>query len=69
MGFGLNGFWTDSNIYYQYQRLHGWVLDNYHSGYIAIIVETGIIGFILFTVLSFDIFVKINFLMKTVKKH
>ena len=35
LGFGLNGFWTNPDIYKKYRRLHGWVLDNYHSGYIS----------------------------------
>lgn len=69
LGYGLNGFWTNSNVYYAYLRLHGWVLDNYHSGYLAIIVETGIIGFGLFTVVAFQLMSKLRYLMMTVKTH
>lgn len=68
-GFGLNGFWTDSNRYYAYKRLHGWVLDNYHNGYVAIIVETGAIGFILFMIVSFQLFSKLRYLMANLTKN
>jgi len=69
MGFGLNGFWTDANRYYAYKRLHGWVLDNYHSGYIAVIVETGAVGFSLFVVVSFQLFSKLRYLMANLKRN
>ncbi len=48
-GFGINGFWTIPSIYDYFEQNHGWVLDNYHSGYIAILIETGLIGYLLFT--------------------
>ena len=69
LGYGLNGFWTNSNVYYAYLRLHGWVLDNFHSGYLAIIVETGIVGFGLFAVVAFQLMSKLRHLMMTVKTH
>jgi len=69
MGFGLNGFWTESNVYYAFQRLHGWVLDNYHSGYVAIIVETGVIGFGLFMIVAFKLVSKLRYLMANVRKN
>ncbi len=69
LGYGLNGFWTNSDVYYAYLRLHGWVLDNYHSGYLAIIVETGIVGFGLFAVVTFQLMAKLRHLMRTVKSH
>lgn len=47
-GFGLNGFWTVKSLYDYYEQSHGWVLDNFHSGYVAVLVETGLIGFTLF---------------------
>lgn len=48
-GFGINGFWTDSWIGYAFQREHGWLLDNFHSGYLTILMETGLVGALLFT--------------------
>lgn len=47
-GFGINGFWTSKEIYLEYLRAHGWVLDNFHSGYVAILTETGLVGYALF---------------------
>jgi exopolysaccharide production protein ExoQ len=47
-GFGLNGFWTSPQFYFGFLHEHDWVLDNYHSGYVAILTETGIIGMTLF---------------------
>ncbi|WP_245331936.1 O-antigen ligase family protein [Bradyrhizobium sp. NAS80.1] len=57
LGFGINGFWTIPSIYDYFEQNHGWVLDNYHSGYIAILMETGFLGFTLFatSVLLFSI--------------
>lgn len=48
LGFGLQGFWTDPDYYDHFARKHGWVLDNYHSGYVLILVELGLFGAFLF---------------------
>jgi O-antigen ligase len=48
LGFGINGFWTTQSIYDYFEQNHGWVLDNYHSGYITILMETGFLGYLLF---------------------
>jgi exopolysaccharide production protein ExoQ len=49
-GYGLSGFWTIGDIYVAFERQHGWILDNYHSGFVAILTELGVVGYALFTV-------------------
>ncbi len=63
LGYGLNGFWTNPDIYYSYFRLHGWVLDNYHDGYVAIIMETGIVGLTLFTITALKLTSRLHYLL------
>jgi exopolysaccharide production protein ExoQ len=48
LGYGLNGFWTLKDVKDVFVEQHGWFLDNYHDGYIAIVMETGAIGFCIF---------------------
>lgn len=48
LGFGLNGFWSADGMLHGFERQHGWVLDNYHDGYIGILIETGIVGMAIF---------------------
>ena len=63
LGFGLNGFWTDIGTFYGYQKLHGWVLDNYHNGYVAVIVETGAAGMLLFVAASLKLIARLRWLI------
>ena len=63
LGFGLNGFWTDDGIFSLYRTAHGWVLDNYHSGYMAITIETGLIGLALFSAMSLSLAPRLRFLL------
>lgn len=53
LGFGLNGFWTDDFTLADFRREHGWVLDNHHSGFITILMETGIVGYAAFIICYF----------------
>ena len=48
LGYGLNGFWTLKEVKDLFIERNTWFLDNYHDGYIAIVMETGIVGLSLF---------------------
>lgn len=63
LGFGLNGFWTNAEVLSRYLNWHGWVLDNYHSGYMAITVETGLVGLLLFSAMSLSLAPRLRFLL------
>jgi exopolysaccharide production protein ExoQ len=43
LGFGVGGFWTMERII-AFRDVYGWVLDNFHSGYVTILVEGGFVG-------------------------
>lgn len=43
LGFGVGGFWTAERVI-AFRDLHGWVLDNFHNGYVTILVEGGVLG-------------------------
>jgi len=62
-GFGLNGFWTSTEIFARYLNSHGWVLDNYHSGYLAITIETGLVGLFFFAALSINLAPRLRYLL------
>lgn len=69
LGFGLNGFWTNSDIASGYLNTHGWILDNYHSGYLAIAIETGVIGFGLFSVVAINLAPRLRYLLLNAKSN
>ena len=48
IGFGVNQFWNIQSNVDQFTSLYGWFLDNYHSGYVAVAVELGFVGVVLF---------------------
>ncbi|TFV77310.1 O-antigen ligase family protein [Bradyrhizobium frederickii] len=65
LGFGINGFWTRPAIYDYFNQNHGWVLDNYHSGYIAVAIETGFLGYVLFAASVYLFSEKVLYLIAT----
>lgn len=69
LGFGLNGFWTGTGVLSGYLNLHGWVLDNYHSGYLAITIETGLIGLALFSAMSLNLAPRLRFLLLNARSN
>jgi exopolysaccharide production protein ExoQ len=48
LGFGLNGFWTEPYLWWGLVHRNGWAIADFHSGYLAVLVETGLIGAALF---------------------
>ena len=53
LGFGVGGFWTLERLV-AFRDVHGWVLDNFHNGYVTILVEGGFVGIaLLLLALSF----------------
>ncbi len=42
-GYGLSGFWTPERLAL-FKRDHGWVLDNFHNGYLTVLIEGGLVG-------------------------
>lgn len=42
-GFGASGFWTPERMQV-FKDNNGWVLDNFHNGYVTILIEGGLIG-------------------------
>ncbi len=65
LGFGINGFWTRPSIYDYFNQNHGWVLDNYHSGYLAVAIETGFLGYVLFVASVYLFSEKVLYLIAT----
>jgi len=69
LGFGLNGFWTNTDLFDSYRRLHGWVLDNYHSGYVAVVVEAGAVGLALLAVVTWKLVQRLLHLMANARSQ
>lgn len=44
LGFGPSGFWIPERLDVFFAR-YGWALDNFHSGYVTVLMEGGIVGF------------------------
>lgn len=51
-GAGLNGFWSRKDVEDMFRGAHDWFLDNFHCGFLGILAETGLIGSVMFVVLT-----------------
>lgn len=47
VGWGLNGFWSRKDVADAFLGGHDWFLDNYHSGYLAVLGDCGLVGGVL----------------------
>lgn len=45
-GTGLGGFWTDERAV-DFQRTYGWVIENFHNGYVSSYIELGVAGLLI----------------------
>jgi len=52
LGTGLDAFWHEDAYYFAFLRRFGWVLDNFHSGYIEILSETGLLEYLLMVIIT-----------------
>jgi exopolysaccharide production protein ExoQ len=55
LGFGVGGFWTPGRII-AFKDVNGWVLDNFHNGYVTILVEGGLVGISLLLLMLASLF-------------
>lgn len=51
-GFGINGYWSRPDIIDEFQYYNGWVLDNFHSGYLTVLIELGLVGYAIFMAMT-----------------
>ncbi len=66
-GFGL-GFWTPDRMA-DFTNLHGWVLPNFHNGYIATLMELGVPGLAALLLLVFSLLVYFASNIRRLKKE
>ena len=52
LGTGLE-FWFMDLYYFPFLETHGWVLENFHNGYVEVLIQTGLVGYILLVLITF----------------
>ena len=63
-GTGVSSFWTEDEQF-RFSNLFGWVIPNFHNGYISAFIETGLIGL---SLLTFGLFSTIRIMAKAKSK-
>lgn len=51
-GAGINGFWSRKDVEDMFRGANDWFLDNFHCGFLGVFTETGLIGSVMFVVLT-----------------
>ncbi|CAM0124920.1 exopolysaccharide production protein ExoQ [Stenotrophomonas geniculata] len=59
LGVGYGGFWNDYNSS-RFETMNGWVLPNFHNGYVSILIETGILGSVIFLLFAASLCRSVN---------
>ena len=54
-GSGLNGFWSRKDVADAFWGGHGWFLDNYHNGYLAVLGDCGLVGVVLLAAVTLSL--------------
>lgn len=67
LGVGYGGFWTDYNSS-RFETMNGWVLPNFHNGYVSVLIETGIFGIMLFLIFLWSLLRNINKASKSINE-
>ena len=54
-GFGFGAFWVNGTITkFETSSYFGWEVNHAHNGYIELLLDTGLVGFVLFIILVFS---------------
>jgi exopolysaccharide production protein ExoQ len=52
LGTGLDAFWHNDVYYFEFLQNHGWILNDFHNGYLEILIETGLLGCLLLIIIT-----------------
>ena len=60
LGSGLDAFWQNEIYYLPFLAAQDWVLTDFHSGYLEILIETGIAGYVLMVLVTLRLSAGLN---------
>lgn len=60
LGSGLDAFWQNEIYYLPFLAAQDWVLNDFHSGYLEILIETGIAGYVLMILVTLRLSAGLN---------